>query len=555
MSCTFAAPPGTRATMRVDLRLRQLHQRQHLRRDRRRSRPGSGSAAPPPRHARRPPLRPAPPASASANSARTSACSPRRRIRSISVHRQQRVPAQLEEVVVHAPPAPRRSTSAQIAASASSTGVRGASYAASAYAPRLRRRQRLAVQLAVRRQRQRLQHARTPPAPCTPAALRRRCSRSVVRLRARPPRTPPAACRPARPRAPPPRASRTAGCAASTRLDLAQLDAEAADLHLVVHAAQELQRRRPPATAPGRRCGTAARPAPPRTGRGRSAPPSAPAGPGSRAPPRAPPMYSSPGTPTGTGSPRRVQHVERARSPIGRPIGPCPRPVHVRRTACVRAPRRSSRWARTGRAARAAGQRRRAAPPAALGRRPVAAHEERAAAGASRRRARAPRWTSCRSQRGDGVHARVRVRDLAPAARGDVQHAASRSTRRTAPRAASAPQSLEDARRRRRTRSTPAPRRRRRRRTRSSRGGQQVAPRRGACTITPLGVPVRPGGVDDVRQVLRASRRAPGSRPTPPRSASASSSTRTTAHAVAGGQRRAQRRLRQQHAARPRRPA
>ena len=56
------------------------------------------------------------------------------------------------------------------------------------------------------------------------------------------------------------------------RLDLAQLHAVAAHLHLVVDAPQDRQRRRPPASARGRRCGTSARRAP-RRGRGRTSPP------------------------------------------------------------------------------------------------------------------------------------------------------------------------------------------------------------------------------------------------------------------------------------------
>ena len=86
---------------------------------------------------------------------------------------------------------------------------------------------------------------------------------------------------------------------AEPRLDLAQLDAVAAHLDLVVDAAQELQRRRRGATAPGRRCGTAAPPPRRRTGRARSARPSAPAGPGTRAPPARRRCTARPRTPTG----------------------------------------------------------------------------------------------------------------------------------------------------------------------------------------------------------------------------------------------------------------
>ena len=209
---------------------------------------------------------------------------------------QQRVPAQLEEALLHPHPLqpqhlrpdprqhllrrrPRRHVPrpppARTPAPAAPCGP--ACRSASAAAPPARR---------------------TPPAPCTPAGCRRRCSRS-----SRPPpplaapRTPPAACRPARPRAPPPRASRTSGCSATARP------------------------RSPPARC-GSRGPSPARPARPRnssspsashrtrspvrysrapgsrrTGRGRTAPPSAPAGPGSRAPPPSPPTYSSPGTP------------------------------------------------------------------------------------------------------------------------------------------------------------------------------------------------------------------------------------------------------------------
>ena len=76
-----------------------------------------------------------------------------------------------------------------------------------------------------------------------------RCARSSspapAALPAAPPRTPPAASRPARPRAPPPPPRAPPGCSAQPRLDLAQLDAEPAHLHLVVDPAQELERPRP----------------------------------------------------------------------------------------------------------------------------------------------------------------------------------------------------------------------------------------------------------------------------------------------------------------------
>ena len=54
-------------------------------------------------------------------------------------------------------------------------------------------------------------------------------------------------------------ASRTPGWSRERGLDLAELDAEAAHLHLVVDAAEELDRRRRRASGPGRRCGRGAR--------------------------------------------------------------------------------------------------------------------------------------------------------------------------------------------------------------------------------------------------------------------------------------------------------
>ena len=162
------------------------------------------------------------------------------------------------------PCAPTRSTpssSAQSAASTCSVGVRGgderrAGHVRRRPAPGARggppcRCASAAARPAARRRR----------APCTragaPAGARAAPPRSTLVRRARP--TPPAAGRPPSPRART-TASRTRGVLQQHGLDLAQLDAEAAHLHLVVRAAQELQRAVRPAAAPGRRSGTAARP-------------------------------------------------------------------------------------------------------------------------------------------------------------------------------------------------------------------------------------------------------------------------------------------------------
>ena len=91
-----------------------------------------------------------------------------------------------------------------------------------------------------------------------------------------------------------------AGVLAEGGFDLAELDALAAELDLVVEPAEVLER------AVGQPAGQVAGPVQPRaragrTGRARTAPRSGPAGRGSRGRRCTPPMYSSPATPTGTG--------------------------------------------------------------------------------------------------------------------------------------------------------------------------------------------------------------------------------------------------------------
>ena len=116
---------------------------------------------------------------------------------------------------------------------------------------------------------------RSPTAPCTPAAAAR-AQPAAPRCRAPPRRRPPHR-RPAA-GSPPVRPRDTAACArplrGQHRLDLAQLDPEAAHLHLVVGPAENSSCR-PPATGPGRRSGTSAAPAGAEAGRPRTAPPSA----------------------------------------------------------------------------------------------------------------------------------------------------------------------------------------------------------------------------------------------------------------------------------------
>ena len=186
---------------------------------------------------------------------------------------QQRVAAEREEVVrarptrstpQHLGPDPRQQLLDR-AAGRRVAGRRGRR--------RLGRRQRLAVHLAVGRQRQRLQGHEGR----RHHVLRQRSPEALPQLgrgrapRRRRPGRPPAACRPPSSRTAT-TACRTAGWPAERRLDLPQLDAEAAHLHLVVDAAQELQlARRPVARQVARAVEPAPRLAPKGSGTNRSA--------------------------------------------------------------------------------------------------------------------------------------------------------------------------------------------------------------------------------------------------------------------------------------------
>ena len=177
---------------------------------------------------------------------RAAAAPPRtpRAARDDHLRRQQRVAAQLEEVVLAPPRARAPSTSAQIPASTSSVGVRGATYAVlrASGAPARGSARRSSLPLAV-----------SGSASSTTKARRHHVLRQP-RPQVRPQlRAPEGSAPPRRPRRPPARfspgassrttttASRTAGVLQQRRLDLARLDAEAAHLDLGVDAAQELQ--------------------------------------------------------------------------------------------------------------------------------------------------------------------------------------------------------------------------------------------------------------------------------------------------------------------------
>ena len=253
-----------------------------------RSGPWDGGLAAPPAPCALDPPRPARRASAPRRGRAAGARTPRRRAQ--PRHHpggQQRVAAEVEEARRPPRPGQRPAPRAQTPASSSSIGVRGRDEVFCG-----RRLSRAPAgpggppcrwaSAAARRGRRR------PTAPCDSGSVSRRRARSSARRDAS------AASRrhdigdqalaAGRPRGAVTTASRTAGMAGEGRLDLAQLDAEAADLHLVVDAAEELERAvRPPARE-------VAGPVEPRAGlgrrtdRGRSAPPSAPAGRGSRGP-------------------------------------------------------------------------------------------------------------------------------------------------------------------------------------------------------------------------------------------------------------------------------
>ena len=174
------------------------------------------------------------------------------------------------------------------------------------FGPSFRYRQPAAVHLPVRRQRKRPKGHVRPPEPCIPAASlqvlpepRTRPSSSPLPI----PHTTYATSRlsPARPPSPPPPPPTPRGAQENT-LDLPKLDPVTPHLHLLVHSPQELDRSVPQLTHQVSRPVQPLPRLPPRTGPARTSPPSAPA---CFKYPRAspsPPMYSSPATPTGTGS-------------------------------------------------------------------------------------------------------------------------------------------------------------------------------------------------------------------------------------------------------------
>ena len=217
-------------------------------------------------------------ASRSGSSTPKASRTPRQHLR-----REQRVAAQLEEVVVGRPTRSTPSTSAQIAGEQLLGRVRG------------RRRSRVARRRALSGARQRLRS--TLPLGVSGSASSEHEGRGHHVLRqplaqeARAARPRPAAgsvgrhdvgdqalVARARPRAPAPPPRAPPGAAASAASISPSSMRKPRTFTWWSSAAEELERRRPAASAPGRRCGRAARPAPARTGRARSAPPSAPAG-------------------------------------------------------------------------------------------------------------------------------------------------------------------------------------------------------------------------------------------------------------------------------------
>ena len=285
---------------------------------------------------------------------------------------QERVAAQLEEVVVDADPVAaeqlgpdRRRAPPRSARGAGRRRRPGAPGPARGRAGRCGRPCRWAS-AAGRRAR------RTPRGPCTRAGGRRSQRRSSAAVGGRPVAGDEVgdqrASRPSRPRAPTTAASRTAGCARQRRLDLAELDPEAADLDLVVDPAQAFER------AVGPPPGEVAGPVEPaararrRTGRGGTARRSGRAGRGSPAPARRrrctarPPRRPGP-----AGAGRRGRRAACWRS-AGR-SGPAPRPARPRRPSTrwsSRSARRGSRAARPLSSSRSARSRGSASPPQSI---------------------------------------------------------------------------------------------------------------------------------------------------------------------------------------------
>ena len=276
MSCTFAAPPGTPATIRsISAWLSSTSGSISGVMD---SHPSGIPFAGTSTSADAPPTARASSASTGVvNRARTSVCSPAPPHPLDQLDRQERVPAQLEEVVppphpLHAqhlgpdlrpaPPPPRPAVPRSSAARTHRPPA-----PAAPCGPACRSRSAAARPAG-----------RTPPGTMYSGSSRRRCSRSASASAspttyATSRRSPGSSSRTTTTQ------SRDAGVPAQRGLDLAQLDAEAADLHLVVEPPQVLDGAvRPPPRPVARPVQPRAAVAP-RTDRGRSAPRSAPARP------------------------------------------------------------------------------------------------------------------------------------------------------------------------------------------------------------------------------------------------------------------------------------
>ncbi len=250
-------------------------------------------------------------------------------------HRQQRMPAQREEVIlgpdpVHAQHLGEQPAQDLLRAPCAGPGRR---------APRrvVRGGQRRPVQLPVRRQRQRVQHHHRRRAPCTPAAAPPRTPAPPRPARRRSPSPParrgrrsrPAACRPGCPpgRSPPP-GPRPGRRPAPPRPRRARSGTRGSSpAHRPARRTPAAPPRRPPGQVPGP---VHPLPAPPNghaTNRSAGQPRPAQR---TRGPARAPATYSSPATPAGTGPQPPVQH-EHPRSPRSPgPIGCRPAPARPR---------------------------------------------------------------------------------------------------------------------------------------------------------------------------------------------------------------------------------
>ena len=283
----------------------------------------SGGRAPPTRACARRPAASAATVGASNSSRTADSVSSAAPSRATSLGGDQRVAAEVEEVVVDADPRRRRAHRRTRPATISSTGVAAAP--GTRRAGELRRGQRLPVELAVRRSAGARRAPRSRPAPCTRAAGSRRRWRAASLDVA--PRAGVGHHVGDQPLSPACRSSRTITAAWPTSrmrgqrgVDLAELDPEAADFTWKSVRPSVLQLA---VLGPAHQVAGAVHPRPPGPPNGsrRTAPRSAGPRRGSRGPAQRPQSTARPPHPTGTGRSRASSTYDPRCRRSGAPIG------------------------------------------------------------------------------------------------------------------------------------------------------------------------------------------------------------------------------------------